>query len=322
MKTGQVIKSTDIVTDEEMALVNSYSRRELSIDEVYLFSVVLCDNDVDRDFERFTVESLFTLEKLFVGKTGIVDHSMKAENQTARIISCSVEAVEGKKTILGDDYFRLIARAYIPRTKKNEEFIEMIDTGIIKEVSVGCSVEKILCSVCSNDIHSPACSHQKGEIYNKKLCYGELISPSDAYEFSFVAVPAQKGAGVIKAHKKGEVTNMDNIIKALNKGEEITLTKAECECITKHIAELQKKAEDAKLYREDLTKSVLKLSSLCDNELSEKTLNGILDKLSVKEIKELKSAYEKRAEKTMPIQPQLYKKKENDKTLSNTQFTI
>lgn len=67
------------VTDDEMALINAYSRRTLTKDEVYVFGVVLCDNDIDRDNERFTVESLFELEKLFVGKTGIFDHSPTAK---------------------------------------------------------------------------------------------------------------------------------------------------------------------------------------------------------------------------------------------------
>ena len=32
-----------------------------------------------------------------------------------------------------------------------------------------------------------------------KKCIGELSEPTDAYEFSFVAVPAQPGAGVTKS---------------------------------------------------------------------------------------------------------------------------
>ena len=42
-------------------------------EEVYTFSVVLCDNEVDRDGECFTKETLEELAKLFVGKTGILD---------------------------------------------------------------------------------------------------------------------------------------------------------------------------------------------------------------------------------------------------------
>lgn len=203
MKNRKVIKSIDNdILNHEMALVNSYTRRELTRDEVYIFSVVLCDNDVDRDYERFTVESLFALEKLFVGKTGIIDHNPSAKNQMARIISCRVEAVEGRKTLLGDQFFRLTARAYIRRTDGNREFIEAIEAGIVKEVSVSCSSDHKVCSVCHNDMHSQMCSHIKGREYDGVLCCGELINVTDAYEWSFVAVPAQRAAGVIKAQLK------------------------------------------------------------------------------------------------------------------------
>ena len=50
MKKGLIVKSEDS-TDMDMKLINEYSRRTLTKDEVYTFSVVLCDNDIDRDFE-------------------------------------------------------------------------------------------------------------------------------------------------------------------------------------------------------------------------------------------------------------------------------
>ena len=136
----QAAAETDLVTEkvsaEDLSLINGYARRELSADEVYVFSVILCDNDVDRDGERFTVESLFALEKLFVGKTGIFDHEPSAKNQRARIFECRVEAVEGKKTATGDDYFRLRARAYMPRSEENEDLILAIDSGKIGRAHV------------------------------------------------------------------------------------------------------------------------------------------------------------------------------------------
>ena len=46
------------VDSEKMALINKFTKRELEPDEVYAFSVVLCDNDIDRDFERFTNDAL------------------------------------------------------------------------------------------------------------------------------------------------------------------------------------------------------------------------------------------------------------------------
>lgn len=133
MKTGVVIKSKDeFVSDNELELINTYTKREFTKDEIYAFSVVLCDNDIDRDFERFTVESLYELEKLFVGKTGIFDHEAKSKNQTARIFSCKVEKIEGKKTKTGEDYYRLVARAYLPKSEKNSDLILSLESGILK----------------------------------------------------------------------------------------------------------------------------------------------------------------------------------------------
>ena len=112
MTDNQVTKSASVdaaegefgaVSENELELINAYTRKPLGAQDVYVFSVTLCDNDVDRDGERFTVESLFALEKLFVGKTGIFDHDPTAKNQTARIFRCGVEAVEGRKTATGDD---------------------------------------------------------------------------------------------------------------------------------------------------------------------------------------------------------------------------
>ncbi|MGN1126094.1 MAG: hypothetical protein ACI4RI_01505, partial [Ruminococcus sp.] len=220
MKKGLVVKSGEN-TDMDMKLINEYSRRTLSKDEVYTFSVVLCDNDIDRDFERFTVEGLFTLQKLFLGKTGILDHNPTAKNQTARIYQTEVESVEGKVTQNGDQYFRLVAKAYIPKNDNLDEFIQKIDTGIMREVSVGCGIERTVCSICGNDIHSVACSHQKGKTYDGSLCFGELTNPTDAYEWSFVAVPAQRNAGVIKSFKKGE-KSMESIMECLKSEKDFT----------------------------------------------------------------------------------------------------
>ena len=59
MKDGYVIKSSERypVNQSDLDLINTYSRRSLSKDEVYIFSVVLCDNEVDREFEKFSKEA-------------------------------------------------------------------------------------------------------------------------------------------------------------------------------------------------------------------------------------------------------------------------
>lgn len=316
MKNGQVIKG--IVTDDltnEMELVNSYSRRQLGEDEVYLFSVVLCDNDIDRDCERFTVESLFELEKLFVGKTGIIDHDPTAKNQKARIISCKVESVEGKTTANGDQLFRLMARAYMRRTEGNAELIEAIEAGIVKEVSVGCSVGHTLCSICRNDIHSPLCSHQKGREYDGELCFGELCEPKDAYEFSFVAVPAQRAAGVVKGYKEKD---MNDICKSLSADYDVALTKSEAAQLKAYIERLESEQEYAKAYREELTEKLRTALREKGVELDFVVEKCILEKLSVNEAQSLLKAL---CRKERKIVTQLGEKKADD-SIGNTEFRI
>lgn len=66
-------------TDErELELLNAFAKTQLKVDEVYIFSVLLCDNEVDRDLERFPVETLKELGELFVGATGICDHEWRS----------------------------------------------------------------------------------------------------------------------------------------------------------------------------------------------------------------------------------------------------
>ena len=57
----------EIILTQDMELINRLSRKKLTPEEVYTFSVKLCDNEVDRDGERFDREALTKLAELFVG---------------------------------------------------------------------------------------------------------------------------------------------------------------------------------------------------------------------------------------------------------------
>ena len=194
------LNKEQIDISRDIALINRFTRIEISPDEVYCFPLVLCDNKTDRDGERFSLRALEKLSELFVGRTGIFDHQASGKNQTARIYFCEVRKSE-EKTAEGEDYTYLFAKAYMLRSKKNSELIREIDGGIKKEVSVSCSVKRKICSVCKRDITKNPCAHRKGEMYKGKRCAVILDEPYDAYEWSFVAVPAQKNAGVKKNYE-------------------------------------------------------------------------------------------------------------------------
>ncbi len=190
---------------EELEKLNQFTRKPLTKEEVYLFDVILCDNDIDRDLEAFSDTALAQMQKLFIGKTGIFDHDPRSSGQTARIYDTCLQRETSRKTRDGRPYVSLKAKAYMIRTDSNADLIREIDGGIKKEVSVSCSAGKRICSVCGADKHS--CAHIPGRVYGDKTCHVILEDINDAYEWSFVAVPAQVRAGVTKFYKEGYTVN-------------------------------------------------------------------------------------------------------------------
>ena len=178
--------------------INQFARRELSEEEVYLFDIILCDNNIDRDCEAFSEKALEQMQKLFIGKTGIFDHNLKSAGQTARIYDTELVRSPDQLTKDGRPLISLKASAYMIRTSSNADFIKEIDAGIKKEVSVSCHAGKQICSVCGQEKKNASCRHVSGKMYGQKLCFTILDDIQDAYEWSFVAVPAQTAAGGTK----------------------------------------------------------------------------------------------------------------------------
>lgn len=276
IKAGEGI-SSGMPDAQELDMINTYSRSKLAAEDVYTFSLVLCDNDIDRDFERFEDKTLQALAELFVGKTGISDHDWKSGNQVARIYRCEYQLLQGRKTADGRDYACVKAWAYILRNEENAALIADIDGGIKREVSVGCAVAESICSVCGEPYGS--CGHSKGQDYGGRVCHVLLRGAVDAYEWSFVAVPAQKNAGVTKALGGFE---------------------AEAE----QLAELKKLAALGRQYMDELRADVLRLGLICDRGIY-KTMAPALEKLEAAALKDMKAALEEKCAGVLPLQTQL-----------------
>lgn len=191
------------VTEAELKVINKYALEPLTADQVFTFKAVLCDNELDRTFERFNLKALQDLKKLFLGKTVIKDHRRTADNQVARIYSTELVQSE-KATQSGELYTQLVAHCYMVKTAGNADLIAEIKGGIKKEGSVGCAVTSSICSICGTDNAKTYCPHWPGRSYGKEggnqVCTFTLSGARDAYEFSLVAVPAQRAAGVSKSY--------------------------------------------------------------------------------------------------------------------------
>lgn len=179
--------------------INKFTRRDFTEEELYVFSIVLCDNEIDRDGERFSDTALEKMKELFNGKTGISDHKPTSANQTARIFDTEIVTDETRTTKNGDFYRCLKGHAYMVRTDENKNLIAEIDGGIKKEVSISCRASR-KCSVCGRDKNAGSCGHISGKRYGGRICHTVLDDVEDAYEWSFVAIPAQVNAGVTKKY--------------------------------------------------------------------------------------------------------------------------
>ena len=250
------IQRADAAAD--ISLINQYSIKELKPDDVYCFNVRLCDNDVDRDIERFPNETLNALQPMFLGKAGMFDHRHSAKNLTARLYRTKVVDT-GEQNALGEATKALTGSAYMIRNEENQPTIDAIEGGIMKEVSVGVGIQGLRCSICKKKLsfdwrswtYQCETGHIKGETYDEKLCVGEMVDPVEAYEFSFVAVPAQRAAGVIKSAERDDI--------ALEKAVE-TIAKADMASHKDMAMALIKRLQTAMEEAEDRSKRALILA--------------------------------------------------------------
>ena len=272
--------SNGVPTAAQLEAINGQAKANLTAEQVYVFSLRLCDDRIDRDFERFDTEALPALAKLFIGKTGITDHKWSADAQVARIFAAEVVADEGVSYIK--------AWAYIRRGGSGDEVIADIEAGIKKEVSVGCAMGYSICSICGSEYGS--CGHQKGEHYDGQLCCAILKEPVDAYEFSFVAVPAQPDAGVLKAMGRGNRTLKELAEQFGAQGE---------------YRELWKEAQLGRQYKKQIQDDVVRLCLCLELGAEEETLRAIVEKAGAEDLLKLQKALDQRLTESLPATCQL-----------------
>ena len=281
----QIKKATEAVssgmpTAVQLEAINAQAKAQLKEDQVYVFSLRLCDDQVDRDYERFDTAALPALAGMFIGKTGIVDHRWSSDNQIARIFETQVVKENGVSFIK--------AWAYIRRGGSNDEIIADIEAGIKKEVSVGCAMGRCICSVCGSEYGT--CGHIKGEYYDGQLCCGILLEPVDAYEFSFVAVPAQREAGVLKA-VGGRKKSLQELAEEFG--------------VQGEYRRLFKDAQLGKQYRRELESDVVRLCRILDLGAEYDVLRNIVKTAAAEDLHKLRSALEAKTAQVLPVTTQL-----------------
>lgn len=147
-----------------------------------IITVRLADNEIDRDYERFSVSALHDMAKLYAGRNGVIGEDINGKTQRGRILSCEVRTNPKKLTRSGEIYTYLEARVIIPRTNENVKLLDKL-MNETQEGSISCSVRNRVCSLCGE---TDCTKHKKGTLYHGQLVEKILNDIIDVYEWAIV----------------------------------------------------------------------------------------------------------------------------------------
>ena len=157
-------------------------------------------------------------------------------------------------------------------------------------------MKRKVCGLCGKE----RCGHEKGKEYPEGLGHLVLLEPTDAYECSFVAVPAQREAGVTKSFLQGEREA----------------------ALERRVRELEEKARWGEAYRESLERDVLRCAALAQPDLPASVMKSAMRGLSLGELSQLGKSYQAMVQETMPLKPQLAAEDREKRPDSNGEYRI
>lgn len=132
-----------------------------------------------------------------------------------------------------------------------------------------------------------------GKSYKGAVCHAVLCEPTDAYEWSFVAVPAQRGAGVTKAFtlQTREELDTQQLLKSLQAAQEgISLNAEQARQLLDYLQTAKQAQQEAAAYREELLQETVDMLPGLLPALSEHTGRALCANLSAAQLKQLQTA--------------------------------
>ena len=178
MSEYSLIYTDDCVpTVADTFFIQQYLKNPVDINKCFVFKIKLCNNEVDRDFERFDVSTLKEFKNMYLGKSGII--TVDDVTSYPRIFRTWIKTSENHKTQDGDAYSELWAKAFLIQDSKNAKVIQAIQSKKYSEVSVACSIKRSVCNICGKE----HCWHPKGALYGGREVHRVLLDPSEVFEW-------------------------------------------------------------------------------------------------------------------------------------------
>ncbi len=143
--------------DAQLALINKFTRRPFSADELYIGQIRLANNCIDRDDERYSEGMIGEFAKTAIGKTFLMDHGKYESKQNAigKFFDVEIEKMDlaAARTQTGEDLLLpegmtevqfLSPWFYIPKAGIDERELVKIDAGVYDFTSIGFACEALV----------------------------------------------------------------------------------------------------------------------------------------------------------------------------------
>jgi len=173
--------------EDRAAAVNHYALRALDPAEYAVFTLDLCNNQIDRHFSRFPGEELARINDLVPGRPLMERHDLRGSLPRGRFFRSALHR--------DGDVVSVRPEVYVLRTEENADFILNIEGGVYRETSIGFSFRTPECSVCGKDLRT--CDHMPGRPYAGETCHFIMREVLEVAEGSVVSAGSQ-GTGFVR----------------------------------------------------------------------------------------------------------------------------
>jgi len=293
------------LTEERLGKIRRYALEELGPEDVYVRWAAVCNDQLDRDYERFSREVLEGFARTLPGKALLVGHQHQSAPE-GRFFEAWLEEREGRTD--------LVAGFYIVKTQQNEHLRRQIDGGVFKYVSVGFTCEDLVCDLCGKSLRGPECPHIPGRRYDGQLCTATWRGEAEAAEGSIVYLGSQRGAEIVKGAGKrqtedggpreAEIGLSEAEVRLRVKVAELEglleLTERTLEEKERVIDRLGERAEEGEELRADLLAEVKRLAALVGEE---ETIEAVLEQcpdLPLRHLKRIRARLERKWDEVCP----------------------
>ncbi len=215
-------------TDEQLAKINKLTKRELSADEVFVFSGKSAgDMMIPGRYMKLSPELLKVMaDDAKKGVSFMLNHNWSKWGGIQAVPYGKVFDGIVEQSIEEGETVSLSLSKYIVRDSEvvdgvsADALIKKIETGVLSDTSIGWGTDVMTCSICGMNYYSRDCSHWRGQTYElsdgtKKVCTVTAMPPSviipynnnALFEESIVWDGAYPGA-VVTQSKHGDVIEL------------------------------------------------------------------------------------------------------------------